>query len=230
MTDFVGFKDADFDFWIDQDSRYHKVLRERLSSFSKIVTKSLPKKISSKYREIKPGKISKSGDWAWIAFKKTKNTKDKTDQCNFTIEVGKTGLFINAVIRNGHIKNKNKAIGVFYDRVCGKQRDFLKVLKSMRDASVVVSKRFPLYGAKIMPGNERWDAFFEMKVADIQNPKDVDYFCEILKKADVKKASPGIHIKYSIDRGEPILEDVDKLTKFVVKAIVKLEPVLAFIN
>lgn len=60
--------------------------------------------------------------------------------------------------------------------------------------------------------------------------KDIPYILRIFKKADVKPALPGIHVKYSIDRGISILVEPDNLKKEIISAIIEFKPILDFLS
>lgn len=233
MTEFSGFKDEDFDFWITQNIHYIPILRNKLQSLATIIKRELPVKLK-KYSYVKAGNISKSTHderFAWVAIKKPENKKDILNQCNFTIEVSKKGLDINTVIRNGRTNNPRKPLGIFYKKLSNNPSRFLNILKEIkRDGRFVFSRRLPKVGKFIMPGNEKWESYFEIKLRDIDKEGDVNYLCEVLRKADVKPASPGIHLRYSIDRGSLILTKPNELKKEIVATIVDFAPILDFLE
>jgi hypothetical protein len=146
MTEFIGFKNEDFDFWLDPNPYYVPILRKKLEAFAKIIKEKLPKTIRA-YDLVKVGYVSKIGKderSAWVAIKKPKDNTDIFNQCNFTIEVSKSSLEINAVIRNGRTDQSGKPIGVFFDRITKNPEGFLKVICAMRkEARIIVSKRLP---------------------------------------------------------------------------------------
>lgn len=232
MTEFSGFKNEDFDFWIDPNPYYVPILRKKLQSLANIIKEKLPKGIRNKYSFIKAGNISRDGEdgrCAWVAIKKPKN-RDRFNQCNFTIEVSKSSLDINAVIRNGRTYKSRTAVGGFFARISDDPKSFLRVIKrSNKEARIVISKRLPKFGNRIMPGNEKWKKFFDMKLCDVNNKKDVSYLCDILKKADGGSGAPGIHFRYSIDRGEKILSDPGKLQREIINTIIEFKPILDYL-
>jgi hypothetical protein len=233
MTEFSGFKDEDFDFWIRPDIRYVPILKNKLESLAKSIRVDLPAKLR-KYSHIYTGKISRiirDERFAWVALKKKKNKKDVLNQCNFTIEVSKSNLVINAVIRNGRTDNSRKPLGIFYKKLSNHPDRFLDVIRRIKiEGSFVVSKRLPKTGKFIKRGNEKWVKFFEIKLHDITKEEDVRYLCRILKKADSRPASPGIHIRNSIDRGSLILTEPTKLKKEIISTIVNFKPILDFLE
>jgi hypothetical protein len=234
MTEFNGFKDSDFDFWIDPNPYYVPILRKKLEALANIIKEKLPEEIGSEYSFIKPGKISRSGKderFAWVAIKRPKDDKDVFNQCNFTIEVSKSGLDINTVVRNGRTFQSDTPIGIFFNRISSDTNKFLQVISGARKESrLVISRRLPRTGKRIMPGNEKWIKFFEMKLSDINTQKDVQYICEVLKKADKEPGAPGIHFKYSIDRGTKVLTEPEKLEDEIISTIKKFKPILDFLK
>jgi len=95
---------------------------------------------------------------------------------------------------------------------------------------MVISKRLPKTGERIMPGNERWVQFFDMKLKDISSKSDIDYLRKVLEKADAKPSSPGVHVRYSIDRGEKILGEPDRLQEEIIKTITLFRPILKYLE
>jgi hypothetical protein len=234
MTEFSGFKDEDFDFWISNNQNYAPILREKLNSFAKAIKESFTVGMRKRYSEIKVGRISKKEldeRFAWVAIKKPENEKDIFSQCNFTVEVSKNSLYVNAVIRNGRTTDKRKPLGVFYKKISSDPRGFLNAIRKIKVlGSVVISRRLPKVGKVVRIGNEKWVSFFEVKLQDMRNEEDVKYLCRILRKADVKPSLPGVHIRYSIDRGTPILMDPDGLKKKIISTIISFRPVLDFLE
>jgi len=234
MTDFCGFNDADFDFWVNPNPNYVPILKKKLQAFANIIKENLPGDIANEYSFIKPGNVSrnvKDDRFAWVAIKRPKNNRDIFNQCNFTIEVSRGSLDINAVIRNGRTTQQSTSIGVFYDKLTRNPDGFLAVLKKIKiDASLIISKRLPKTGDRIMPGNERWVEFFNMSLKDISSRTDIDYIRKILEKADAKPSSPGVHVRYSFDRGEKVLADPDQLQEEIIRTISLFRPVLKYLE
>lgn len=235
MTEFSGFKEEDFDFWIPPlDPHYVPILKKKLISLADSIGPALPKKIRKKYNEIKVGNISKSTHDdrnAWVAIKKQKDNKDIFNQCNFTIEISKNSLSVRAVIRNGRTNNPRTPLGIFYEKLMSKPENFLSAISKIKKGTrFIVSRRLPKTGKRIMPGNEKWISFFEIDLDDISNARDVGYLCQILKKADRKPASPGVHVRYSIYRGDPILLKPEVLKKAIIETITGFLPILNFLE
>ncbi|MDD4894185.1 MAG: hypothetical protein PHW54_02600 [Candidatus Omnitrophica bacterium] len=228
MTEFSGFNDADFDYWIDPNPYYRPILKKKLEALATIIRERLPKSIGSEYSFIKPGKIShKLSDdrRAWVAIKKPKNNKDIFNQCNFTIEVSKNSLEINAVIRNGRTCDKGKPLGVFYTKLTHDTGAFLDTIRNIKkDARIIISRRYR------KARSEWWRQYFDMKLCEISNEKDVLYLCEILKKADTNSTFPGVRIRYSIDRGSKILSDPKKLEDEIISTIYEFKPILDYLE
>jgi len=233
MTEFIGFKDNDFDFLITLDDHYRPILTNKLESLAKVIIREFPIELS-KYSSIRIGNISKKVQddrFAWVAIKKPANDKDVFNQCNFTVEVSKNSLYVNAVIRNGRTTDKRKPLGVFYKKILKNPDKFLSVIRKIKiNSSIIISRRLPKVGKVVRIGNEKWVSFFEIKLHDIKNKEDIRYLCRILQKADIKPALPGVHIRYSINRGEPILTEPEALKKDIIKTIVSFKPILDFLG
>jgi hypothetical protein len=234
MTEFNGFKNSDFDFWVDPNPYYVPILRKKLEALATIIKEKLPRDIGQEYSFIKPGNIARSGKderFAWVAIKRPKDGKDIFNQCNFTIEVSKSCLDINTVVRNGRTHQMRTPIGVFYNKITNNPERFLQVIKGIKqEARIVVSRRLPRAGKRIMPGNEKWVKFFDMKLSDIANKQDVLYLGDVLKKADKDPGAPGIHFRYSIDRGAKVLVDPAALEKEIISTITEFKPILAYLE
>jgi len=228
MTEFNGFNDADFDFWIDPNPYYRPILKKKLEALAIIIKEKLPKSISSEYSFVKTGNIPHSiGDdrFAWVAIKKPKNAGGIFNQCNFTIEVSRSNLVVNAVIRNGRTYDGRKPLGVFYAKLSHDPDAFLKVIKNIKkEARIVISRRFRRFRS------EWWKQFFDMKLCEISDKEDVLYLCEILKKADTNSTFPGVHFRFSIDRGEKILLDPERLEEEIIKTISEFKPILDYLG
>jgi|ERR1035437_2124953 hypothetical protein len=237
MTDFNGFKDEDFDFWINLDRHYVPILKKKLKALTKSIREELPANVRKKYSQIKPGNISKSPNdersaSAWVAIKKQDDNKDVLNQCNFTIELSKNSLVITAVIRNGRTRDSKTPLGIFYGKLSINPDSFLNTIRKINNHSIrlTVYRRMPKTGNRIMPGNEKWVSFYEIRLSDIVNKQDVHYLCEILRKADENLCYPGIHIGYSISRGDKILINPVELKKKIIETIIDLKPVLDFME
>jgi hypothetical protein len=233
MTEFSGFKDEDFDFWIPpMDNHYIPILKSKLESLATSIRKELPVELN-KYSYVRVGNISKSKHderSAWVVIKKPDNKKDILNQCNFTIEVSKNSLEINVVIRNGRSNEKWTAMGKFFNKLSSDPGKFLKVIKRInKEGEFDVSRRVPKAGT-VLRGNEMWKSFFKIKLQDIAKEDDVRYICQILRKADGKYSFPGIHVKHSIEKGDPILANPTELRKEIISTIVALKPVLDFLE
>ena len=232
MTEFSGFKDEDFDFWITLDKHYIPILKNKLESLATSIRKELPTELS-RYSYVRVGNISKSKSderSAWVVIKKPDNAKDILNQCNFTIQVTKGTLDINAVIRNGRSSEKWKPMGIFFNKLSSEPDRFLKIIKAInKEGKFIVSRRVPKAGP-VIRGNETWKSFFEISLQDIVKEDDVRYICQILRKADGKYSFPGVHVKYSIDKGDPILVNPAELKKEIISTIVALKPVLDFLE
>lgn len=228
MTEFNGFRNDDFDFWIDYNVNYVPILKNKIGALASAIKERLPAEIKNKYSNIKIGNISSGAQderHAWVAIKKPDNI-DIFHQCNFTIEVSKDSLNINAVIRNGRVDQKNTPLGIFYKKLDNAER-FLNIIKKIkRGACINIFKREPKTGKRIMPGNERWESFFTMNLSDITTEEDVNYLKNILAKAEF----PGIHVAHSIPRGNKILTEAEELESTIISTIVAFKSMLDFLE
>ncbi|MBU1852337.1 MAG: hypothetical protein KJ995_08045 [Candidatus Omnitrophica bacterium] len=229
MTEFVGFKNEDFDFWLEFNPNYVPLLKKKIKSFAESILEVLPENVRNIYSDLKIGNIArthKDERHAWVAIKKPQNNKDVFNQCNFTIEISKDALHVNAVIRNGRYSDPRRPIGILYEKL-NTNGDFLQIIRKLpKETKLVISKRKPKSGPRIMPGNEYWQSYFSISVEDITSNKDIEYIKQILEKADY----PGIHINYSIPRGASILSNPGKLRKETTGYLVKVLPVLSWLE
>lgn len=234
LTEFNGFRDEDFDFWVHRDPFYIPFLKRKLDALAEMIKQDLPANIKRVYSETKIGNIARRAEdqrHAWVAIKKPGDKKDVFNQCNFTLEVSRATLEINAVIRNGHVTDRRHPIGIFYHKLRQDPDDFLKIIRAIpKGACISVSKRMPKTGVRIMPGNEVWEEFFEMRLSELTRQEDVEYLLEILKKADRPPAMPGIHVRSSIPRGEKILSDAVALKRRIIEVMAGFLPLLSFLE
>ena len=132
MTEFAGFRNEDFDFFLDYNKDYARILKRKLKMLADAIKSQLPPELKY-YSEIKTGKIHQATGYytkAWVAIKKPEDKKDITNQCNFTVDISSAELSINAVIRNGRIKDKRKPLGIFY-KALGDELKFMKIIKKI---------------------------------------------------------------------------------------------------
>ncbi len=233
MTEFSGFKDEDFDFWVPPlDSHYIPILKSKLESLATSIRKGLPVELN-KYSHVRVGNVSQAKHddrSAWVVIKKPDNVKDMLNQCNFGIAISKSTLSIQAVIRNGRSSEKRTAMGTFFNKLSSNPDKFLKIIKAInKEGQLVVSRRVPKAGP-VIRGNEMWKGFFEIRLRDINKEDDVRYLCQILKKADGKYSFPGVHVKYSIDKGDSILANPEELRREIITTIIDFKPVLDFLE
>lgn len=120
--------------------------------------------------------------------------------------------------------------GNFFNKLSNDPDKFLRIIKGInKEGEFVVSRRVPKAGP-VIRGNEIWKSFFEIRLQDIVKEGDVRYICHILRKADGKHSFPGIHIRHSIEKGDPILVNPAELKKEIISTIVALKPVLDFLE
>lgn len=238
MTEFSGITDADFDFWNDPNPAYNPILKKKLVALATVIKEKLPSEISKEYSDIKPGKIArntKDERFAWVAIKRPKGVGGIFNQCNFTIEISRSSLDVNAVIRNGRTYGEEKPMKVFYEKLSHEKGAFRGIIKNIKaDARVVISKRFK------KGRNEWWRWFFDMKLYDIIRDEDVKYLCNVLEKAEQSSIPkgmpsgtsvfPGVHFRYSIDRGDKVLSNPAELEKLIIDTISEFKPVLDFLE
>jgi len=228
MTEFCGFRNDDFDFWIDYNQEYVPILKNKMSALAKAIMENLPERVKNIYSFIRVGNIAQTvrdERHAWVAIKKPAGN-DIFNQCNFTIEVSKDDLNINTVIRNGRAENSNTPIGVFY-RKLETHGEFLKVIKKInKNTDFIIFRRLPKSGKRIMPGNERWVKYFSIKLKDINTVDDVEY----LRKVMLKTEFPGIHFKFSIPRGDKVLRQPIELKQEIISTICEFKPILDWLE
>jgi hypothetical protein len=237
MTEFVGIKSEDFDFWLDRNPHYVPILRRKMESFADVVRSKMPLDLVKKFSEKKVGNISRlirDDRFAWIAIKRPENSGE-LNQCNFTLEITKSCFQVNAIIRNGKTSHEKKPLGILYKRLIERPEEFLKVVRQVpsdirNDGIVQVCRRLPKTGKRIMPGNEYWRMFYIIRISDIDRVEDVAYLAEMLRKAESEMSSAGLRIGVSIDRGDPILLNPDALVNKTIKIMEGVVPFLTFLE
>jgi hypothetical protein len=233
MTEFNGFSDEDFDFCYDRNIHYVPILRNKLDSLANKIGESLTSSLR-KYSEVKVGNISRTAKddrAAWVAIKKKKDNADIFNQCNYTIEVAKSCLEINTVIRNGRTDNMHKPIGIFHKKLTDNPCGFINIIKRIENnAKFVICRRQKRNEKAPLHGNEKWERYFEIDLHDISTEDDVHYLCEVIKKADKKPTLPGIYVQHTIDRKEGILRDASELKKKIISTMLDFKPVLDFLE
>jgi hypothetical protein len=234
MTDFYGFKDEDFEFGVNYNANYMPILKSKLDSLAREIKNELPKNIRNTYSDIHLGNISKQTheqSFAWVAIKKEENKKDIFSQCNFTLELSNVGLIIDTVIRNGRTVDIHKPLGRLSYNLLNKKYEFLSTLRNMKnsDFRFIILKRIPKSGT-VIHGNEKWMSILDVDIDYITKITDVDYIAETIRKADGKHSFPAIYLQYIIERGTSVLNDPQKLKKLIIKTIIKMKPILEYLE
>ncbi len=235
LTEFNGFREEDFEFFIEYDKHYLPILKKQIESLADAIKKEVPHGL------VKVGNIPKDitkETTAWVAIQQKDLPKRKLfQQCNFTLQIGSDAFYINAVLRNGRVENKNTPIGVFYNKI----KEPALILSFFRNLNTAERKRneqhksvlriyerLPRYGTRIRPGNEKWQKIFAIRIDQINTPDDIAYLRKLL---EIKgSASPGIHLSREISRGNPLLRDKTKLIEEIKRTFVEFEPLLRMIK
>lgn len=206
LSDFKGFDNDDFDYFINKIDDYKPIIKDKFERFGYKVFDELRDEIKSIYSERYLGNVSKNAEQIWFGIRKPQNKNDVFRHCNFTIDMNSDVLRFNVVIRDGKYKDK-KPIGIFYRKIKNNFDQFLDLLKAFSsDYHLKVSKRVPKSGNRIMPGNEKWE-HLSILTLEIVTYETIDYILMLLKKVKF----PGIRLEFSIKRGDKILNRPDLL-------------------
>ena len=116
LSEFNGFTNDDFDFFINVIEDYKPIVRNKLEKFSNKVYEKLDCKIKSIYVDKHIGIILKKPENIWFGIRKDQKTKDIFKHCNFTIEIDSETLSFNVVIRDGKY-NQKAPIGILYRKI-----------------------------------------------------------------------------------------------------------------
>lgn len=225
LSDFTGFTNNDFDYFINRIDDYKPIVRNKLEKFSYKVINALSDEIKTIYTDRHIGIIPKKPETIWFGIRKDQKIKDKFKHCNFTIEIDSEALNFYTVIRDGKY-NQNKPIGIFYKKIKNNFDEFLNTLKSISGNYYFrISKRVPRRGNKIMPGNERWVPLSVLTLEFVTD-ETIDYILMLLKKVEF----PGIHMGLSIKRGDEILKKPELLIEKGKKVIEEEYKVLKFLE
>jgi|SRR3989344_455069 len=237
LTDFNGFREEDFEFFIEYNKHYLPILKKKMESLAQSIKNEL-----STYGNVIVGnmpKIITKETTAWVAIQQNNLPEGQSfQQCNFTLQVGRDSFTINAVLRNGAIDNKNTPMGVFYNNLedSSKILAFFKQListekkrKEQHKSTFDVFERVPRYGAQIMPGNETWKKVFSIRTDQITSPRDILYIRELMQKME-RPALPGIRLTREIPRGDSILQDREELLQEIKRTFTEFEPLLGMIR
>jgi len=237
LTDFNGFREEDFEFFIEYNQHYLPILKRKIQSLAE----AIKQEGGSDYGLVKVGSLPKNitkETTAWVAIQQKELPKRLLfQQCNFTLQIGSDAFYINAVLRNGRVDNKNTPMGVFYNKI----RDPSLILSFFHNLTIAerkrneqhksvlrVSERLPRHGTRIMRGNEKWQEIFSIRTDQINTPEDVAYLRKLLEMR--VPASPGIHLSRAIPRGDPLLRDKTKLMEEIKRTFTEFEPLLRMIK
>lgn len=238
LTEFNGFREEDFDFFVDYNKYYLPILKKKIDSLAETVKQNLPTELSEYQRSFVGNmpKDMKPDNSIWVAIQKNREPKgDSFLQNNFTLQIDRDGLQINAVIRNGGVENERTPLGTFYKKLCA-SASVLKIFKAVsvseknnnNKAVIHIYERVPRDGGKIRPGNEKWQKVFTVRLEHISDNSDLRYLCSFLEK--IKRPNfPGIHFQRYIPRSDQILQNKEELIKVIVNTWVQFKPFLEMV-
>ncbi|HEY3374642.1 MAG TPA: PD-(D/E)XK nuclease family protein [Candidatus Aquicultor sp.] len=227
LAPFTGFTSDDFDFFIMRDEDYKRIIKGKLSAFAEELCARLPAEITKAYPDQHVGRLIPGDDRdAWVALRKPQENTDIFKQCNFNAVLGKDGLRLSAVIRNGRHTDKNKAIGRFYSGIKANRGEFTSLLKMLApDYELRIYERTSASGEYPRQGDEYWHLKSILSL-DVAIDAVIDYLIIALEEIDF----PGINVGKSISRGNPILADKEQLLTISAQAIQDLNKVLKFLE
>ena len=209
LSDFTGFNNDDFDFFINKIDDYKPIVKNKIEKFANLVYVSLDREIRDTYIDRYMGNIPKNPEVIWYGIRKTQNKANIFRHCNFTVSINSEILNFYIVIRDGKYSDK-KPIGIFYKKVKNNINDIKELLSSFKDRYYLqISKRAPRYGKKIMPGNERWEMFSDISL-EIVRDETINFLLMLLENIEF----PGIRLGISIKRGDGVLQKPEELIKF----------------
>lgn len=209
LSDFNGFNNDDFDFFINKIDDYKPIVRNKIEKFGNKVYNSLNDEIRSLYTDKYIGNIPKAFDFVWFGIRKPQNRSNVFRHCNFVISINSEILNFYIVIRDGKFTDK-KPIGILYKKIKNNKDEFQELLNSFKDRYYIqVAKRVPRYGTKIMPGNERWVLLSNISL-EIVKEETINFLLMLLENIGF----PGIRLGINIKRGTEILQKPEELIKF----------------
>ena len=238
LTEFNGFREEDFDFFVDYNKYYLPILKKKIDSLAESVKQNLPFELNE-YQQSFVGNMPKDmkpDNSIWVAIQKKNEPKGNSFlQNNFTLQIDRDGLQINAVIRNGGIENERTPLGTFYK----KMQDSTLALKTFKKIAVFekkqsnkvkfqINERTPRYGDQIRPGNERWYEVFTILIDHLTSENDIKYLCSFLEKIE-RPNFPGIRIQRYIPRSDPLLQNKEELIKQIIGTWVSFKPFLSMV-
>jgi hypothetical protein len=214
LSEFTGFNNDDFDFFINKIDDYKPIVKNKIEKFANLVYGSLDHGIRDIYTDKYMGNIPKNPEVIWLGIRKPQNKANIFRHCNFVISINSEILNFYIVIRDGKYTDK-KPIGIFYRKVKNNIDDIQELLTSFKNRYYLqISKRTPRYGKKIMPGNERWELLSDISL-EIVRDETINFLLMLLENIEF----PGIRLGISIKRGDDILKKPEELIKFGKKFI-----------
>lgn len=234
VIDFNGFNEDDFNYFIDVNKYYSPILKNKLRQISSLAKNKMPKKISKKYSEIKVGNLPKSDleiiRGAWVGIKVPEKIEDPLKHCNFTLEINRNSFSVNVVICDGKISDKNKPLGIFYNKLKNNSTEFLRILNRIdQTCYLIINKRIPRTktkgGMPIFRGGEDWEPIFSLKIEKLDDIDSLSYILKILEKIEFC----GIKIRKEFLRGNPTLSDKNKLIDEITERIKEFYLILKFL-
>lgn len=225
MAPFTGFLPQDFDFFITYEPSYRPRLRQKLQQFGKLVYKRLDPQTRRRYCNLSVGNIQTEGGAAARLLRP--DAPRHVRHCNPTIEINRDRLEFNAVIRDGRATDKHKPIGILNRRLRSAPQDFEEILHSLGcDYALSVFQRTRRDGS-VPPTrvDERWNLVGLQNLAFVGEGV-VNWLRFLINDIPF----PGIHVGRHIHRGNPILQDLDRLVPEGVSSLHAAVRVLGYLE
>jgi hypothetical protein len=227
MAPFEGFKNADFDFFLDYENNreYGPVIKNKLKDFAALVYDKLPEEFKSTYSEPQSNRLT--NDRAVMNFdKKTK----QYDMCNFTLEVRSEGLCCRAVIGGRKVSDKKSPIYKIYNKLQNQKEfeQFREMLSELgKDFRILIHSRSSDNEGikKPMPGGDNWSRKLDLSL-DSLTGEGLQAIMSLLVYINY----PGIIVDRLIPKGSPELNNPDLLVEKSVDSLTRLRKVIDFVE
>jgi len=204
INKFNGFNIEDFQRTLEDDSKYHRIVRKKLKFLVDDLFEMLPSRLR---RRLKYYDIGRSGFWAYLS-----EEPNKVQCAHFNLTISGEDL------RIGVITEGKKPVAKLLKNIENRKREFLKILKSVRGSTLGIWKRIPT-------GVPREFEFEDICTFESQYMDElaVDF---ILKKSKLLELV-AIRLYFSYYYNEEIVHS-NKLTEELINDIELLEPFYHF--
>ncbi|MBI3051731.1 hypothetical protein HYY74_04720 [Candidatus Woesearchaeota archaeon] len=208
LTNFIGFKDIDFDYFVNHDDTYGPLLKDKLANLLTEISEKLIQKGYPKF-QVYGGKLSEKDNSCWSSLVKNKKGFVNTVHFTVSINLNQVNLFLNLE----GLKLVKKSLNLMKEDKNRVHQLFL----SYQGYDLNILKRCKIRASKYIS-----ETVVEFRLKEkILRLSDVEYIIDKMESLINGKENcyPRLMLKIVIKRGDPKLKSevlVQELTQKIV--------------